>query len=122
MRIGVSEFKVLTGKKKVNKYGNKKTEYNGQTFDSRKEAQYARELDLLSKAQNDTQRVVKYETQVRYPLEVNGTKIATYVLDFKVEYADGRVEFVDVKGMRTGVYKLKKKLMLACHGIEITEV
>jgi hypothetical protein len=27
----------------------------------------------------------------------------------------------DSKGVRTPVYKLKKKLMLACHGIEIRE-
>ena len=29
---------------------------------------------------------------------------------------------MDVKGHRTEVYRLKKKLMLACFGIEIEEV
>ena len=28
----------------------------------------------------------------------------------------------DVKGVKTAVYKLKKRLMLAVHGIDITEV
>ena len=39
----------------------------------------------------------------------------TYTADFVVEYADGRVEVIDVKGMRTDVYKLKRKLLLSRH-------
>lgn len=35
-----------------------------------------------------------------------------YIADFLVKYSDGREEVVDVKGMRTDVYKLKKKLLL----------
>lgn len=33
-----------------------------------------------------------------------------YVADFKVTYADGRVEIIDCKGMKTEAYKIKKKL------------
>jgi hypothetical protein len=29
---------------------------------------------------------------------------------------------VDVKGVRTDVYRLKRKLLLACHGIGVVEV
>lgn len=108
-------------KTKQSKFGNKKTEYKGDMYDSKAEARYASELDTLKNARFEAERVVTYERQVRYPFEVNGVKIATYVLDFKVTYADGRVEHVDVKGMRTDVYKMKKKLMLACYGIEIIE-
>ncbi len=108
-------------KTKQNKYHNKKTDYKGEKYDSKAEAGYAAELDMLKNARFEAQRVVLWERQVRYPLVVNDVKIAVYVLDFKVTYGDGRVEHVDVKGMRTDVYKIKKKLMLACHGIEIIE-
>ncbi len=108
-------------KTKRNKFGNKKTDYKGEKYDSKAEAKYAAELDMLRNARFEAQRVVLWERQVRYPFVVNGVKIAVYVLDFKVTYADGHIEHVDVKGMRTDVYKMKKKLMLACHGIEIIE-
>lgn len=36
-----------------------------------------------------------------------------YYADFVVTYVDGHKEVVDVKGVRTDVYKLKKKLLLA---------
>lgn len=104
------------------KYGNKITEYDGRKYHSKKEAGYARELDMLSKARVDAQRVVSWLPQVKYRLEVNGVKIADYILDFKVEYADGRVEYVDVKGVRTGEYVMKKKLMKALFNIDIIEV
>lgn len=34
----------------------------------------------------------------------------TYVADFRVAYADGRVEVIDTKGFRTKEYRLKLKL------------
>lgn len=119
-------MRFITGNQPVfggqNKYGNKITEYNGKKYHSKKEADYAVELDMLLSARNDAQRVVKYETQVKYRLEVNGVLIASYILDFKVWYADGRVEYVDVKGVRTPVYAMKCKLMEAIHGIIIKEI
>lgn len=53
---------------------------------------------------------------------MNGKKICKYIADFRVTYADGRIEVVDVKGVRTGVYRLKKKLVEAQYGIIIIEV
>ena len=32
--------------------------------------------------------------------------------DFVVTYSDGHVEVIDVKGVRTDVYKLKRKMLL----------
>lgn len=104
------------------KYGNKKTEYNGRVYDSKKEAEYAEELDLCRKVRAKQDKVVHVEAQVPYQITVNGQKICKYILDFKVTYADGRVEYVDVKGVKTSVYRLKKKLMKACHDIDIKEV
>lgn len=104
------------------KYGNVKTPYNGRLYHSGKEADYARTLDQLRKARKKSERVVRVEPQVPYRLTVNGQLICKYYLDFKVTYADGRVEHIDVKGVVTDVYRLKRKLMKACHDIEIIEV
>jgi len=63
------------------------------------------------------------ELQVRFALEVNGQKICTYIADFRYEKenANGDWETIveDAKGVETPEFKLKKKLMKACLGIEI---
>ena len=107
---------------KGSKYGNIKTEYNGNSYMSKREANYAQQLDLLKKAKNKADQVVSYEVQVPYQIEINGKKICKYLADFRVLYADGRIEIVDVKGYRTAMYRLKKKLVEATYGIEIKEV
>ena len=45
----------------------------------------------------------------------------TYKADFSY-MQDGELKVLDAKGVKTDVYKLKKKLMLALLGIEIEEV
>lgn len=104
------------------KYGNIKTEYNGVVFMSKKEANFCMELDLRKKASKDHERVVSYEMQVPYKIVVNGKHICKYLADFRVLYADGHTEVIDVKGVRTNVYSMKKKLVEALYGIEIIEV
>jgi hypothetical protein len=99
------------------KYGNRKTTVDGITFDSAKEARRWNELRMLEKAGT----ITGLRRQIRFPLEVNGEHVCWYVSDFL--YQHGGKEIVeDVKGMRTDVYRLKKRLMLACHGIAISEV
>lgn len=108
--------------KRNNKYGAIKTEYNGRTFDSKKEAGYAEALDFCRKAKDPKDRVVDIEYQPPFKCVVNGKKICTYKADFRVKYADGREEVVDVKGKKTAVYSLKKKLVEALFDVEIKEV
>lgn len=105
-----------------NKFKAIKTEYRGKTFDSKKEANYALRLDVLKKSTDINQRVEKYECQVPFEITLNGIKICKYILDFRVTFTSGKVEFVDVKGVKTPVYKLKKKLVEAQYGILIKEV
>lgn len=45
-----------------------------------------------------------------------------YLLDFMVFYADGNIEYVDVKGVITAIYKLKKKQVEALYPIKIKEI
>lgn len=109
----------------MQKYKNKRTEYNGRTYDSQKEAQHAATLDMLKRAADPKERVVSWEPQPRFKLEVNGVPICAYVGDFQVTFGDGRVEIQDVKGEATEklpVFKLKKKLMQAVRGIEVVVI
>ena len=108
----------------MNKYGAKKTLYKGQMFDSKKEAEYAQFLELSKKARDKKDRVVSYESQVVYPIVINKIPVCKYIADFRVLYADGRIEIVDVKSAFTKklpVYRLKNKLMKAVYGIDLIE-
>ena len=101
------------------KYGNKKVVVQGIKFDSKWES----ERYLYIKSLERAGRVRNLELQVRFALEVNGQKICTYIADFRYEKenANGDWETIieDAKGVETPEFKLKKKLMKACLGIEI---
>lgn len=61
------------------------------------------------------------QLQVRFPITVNLMKICEYVCDFT--YWEGEEYVVaDVKGIKTPVYLLKKKLLYAIYGIEVREM
>lgn len=89
---------------------------DGRTFDSKAEARRYLELKKLQASGV----ISGLRLQVRFPLSVNGVTVGKYVADF-VYIRDGRRVVEDVKGMRTAVYKLKCRLMLAVFGIEILE-
>lgn len=101
------------------KYHNKKTVLNGIKFDSKKEAMRYRDLKLMEKAGE----IENLRLQVPYviiPKSKYGRAIK-YIADF-VYLKDG-VEIVeDTKGVKTPVYKLKKRLLAESHDIEIKEV
>jgi hypothetical protein len=121
-RISVAQYLATNPRQdRRSKYGNLKTEYKGYVYMSKKEAEYAMKLDFLMKASKISERVVSYEKQVPFQIIMNDIKICKYLADFKVFYADGRVEIIDVKGVRTQTYTLKKKLVEAQYGIKIIE-
>ncbi len=101
------------------KYKNHKVEVDGVTFASKAEASRYASLKLLVRVGG----IEGLELQPRFPLVVNGVKVATYVADFRYRVAaTGEVVVEDVKGVRTPVYRLKKKLLEALSGTKITEV
>lgn len=102
---------------KPSKYRNVKTTVDGITFDSAKEARRWNELRMLEKAGT----ITGLRRQVRFDLEANGRLICVYVCDFLYHHG-GKEVVEDVKGVRTDVYRLKKKMMLACYGIDVQEV
>jgi hypothetical protein len=101
------------------KYHNKKTEVHGISFDSKKEAARYQELLLLERAG----QIENLEIQPRLDLVVNNCKIGFYKGDFRYkDLATGNSVLEDVKGMKTPVYNLKRKLVKALYGIDIVEV
>jgi len=99
-----------------NKYGARKTIVDGITFDSKKEARRYSELKLLEKCG----KIEDLELHPRFDFVINGVKCGFYKADFR--YIENGFEIIeDVKGMRTPVYRIKKKLMKAIHDIDIFE-
>lgn len=92
---------------------------DGAKFQSELEATYYNRA-LVLKAAGE---IALIERSVRFEITVNGYFVCEYVLDFRITYSDGRVECVDVKSKPTltPIYRLKKKLVFACHGIELVE-
>lgn len=125
MNNKIPHFEVVIDSRRNNKFGAKKTEYNGHVYDSKHEAQVAMDLDLLMKEKDPADRIVKVTPHPpSYPLVVNGVKISSYTADFKVEYESGKVEIIDAKSGPTKKvegYRLRKKLMKALYDIDIIE-
>jgi uncharacterized protein DUF1064 len=107
-----------SGDMKRSKYLNKKQIIDGYKFDSQAEASYYSRLKLLEK----TGHITMLEIHPKFPIEVNGEKICTYIADFKYNDVRRGTIVADVKGMKTALYSLKKKLLRATHGIDIEEV
>ena len=101
---------------KTNKYGAIKQSYGGYSYHSKKEAQYAAELDWRIKAKE----VKSWTRQHRFDLRVNGELICKYYIDFRAELTDGTIEYIEVKGFETDVWRLKWKLTKAIFN-ELTE-
>ena len=101
--------------KPKSKYNAVKTEINGIIFDSKKEANYySYLLALKERGEIDNIKMqVEYLLQPSFIRE-NGEKVTNikYYADFVVTYKDGTTEVIDVKGLRTDVYKMKKKMLL----------
>jgi hypothetical protein len=127
---------------KAHKYRAKRTEVDGIKFASQKEARRYQELKLLERAGD----IRNLKLQPRYALcplvieradvrDVNlGTAsvrrcpVSNYVADFEYEQSDrgyGGVKWTlvveDSKGMKTDVYRLKKRWFEAQYGVAIRE-
>jgi|SRR5215467_978437 len=110
----------LAGYQKIaarSKYRSVKTEVDGIVFASRKEAERYGELKLLLKGGY----ISHLEMQVPFKVVINGRKICKYVADF-IYFENGDRIVEDVKGYKTAIYKLKRKLVEATHNVTIREI
>lgn len=135
----------MYNQKYVSKFRNVRQEYNGVRYDSKLEASYAMELDLQMKASNKSDRVKNWDRQFKIQINVAWGKkgvayltdedglslkakgirffhICNYYIDFVVEYCDGTIKYVEVKGFVTPVWQLKWKLTEAIFNIMHPEI
>jgi hypothetical protein len=103
----------------MSKYNNSKTVVDGISFDSQKEAARYQELKLFERAGevSNIERQVEYQLIPKQP----GERAVKYIADFRYKTKEGQLIVEDVKGYKTEVYKIKRKLMLYVHGIKIRE-
>jgi len=107
------------------KYGNTKVEDGGRTFDSKAEHRRWQYLVMLERAGQirELQLQVPFELIPGQAKPSGGRERPTlYLADFVYIDAEGRRVVEDVKGAVTPEFRLKRKLMLHVHGIEIQEV
>lgn len=87
------------------------------------EAARCDELHLMALAQPPLISELRAHPQERFDLTVNGVHVCNYMADFVYRDEEtGNTVCEDVKGFKTSEYRIKERLMLAVHGIEISEV
>ena len=117
----------------IKKYNKTKTNsYNGNVYDSCKEAGHARLLDRMV----EKGEIYNYEKQIKiefwviqtaFPIIVADPSIddrkkpgsfflKSYKVDFKVYHNDNTIEFQEVKGLVDPEWKMKWNLLEACFG------
>lgn len=101
----------------MNKFRAVRTEADGIWFDSKRESLRYLELKMLLRSGIISDLLLQKE----FPIVVNGVKICKYIADFSYLDQHGREVVEDAKGVRTPVYVLKSKLMIAVWGLRIVE-
>lgn len=98
---------------RYSKYRNKKVVVDGIEFDSKKEANRYKELKLLEKAGEIKDLELQKVFELIPSFKKNGKtyRKTTYKADFSYfDTKEGKYIVEDVKGFKTDIYKLKKKL------------
>lgn len=117
--------KLLSGNvKRRSKYGSTFAVENGIRFRSKAEANRYLGLRLLEQSGE----IQGLELQPTYKCTINGVLVCKYVADFRyftrpTNTKRGEYIVEDVKGHKTALYKLKKKLVEALYpGVVIVEI
>ena len=94
---------------RYNKFGNVKQTYDGYSYMSKAEADYAMELDLRLKAKDIKFWERQFKVAITNPK--SDKHICNYFLDFIIQHNDDSYELIEVKGYPTSTWMLKKKLL-----------
>lgn len=111
--------------KKPRKYQERKTEIDGITFDSAAEARRYVQLKMFEAAGEikDIEIQPKFVLQPAFKHGDQKVQAITYRADFRyTEVATDEQVVEDVKGMETEVFRLKAKMLLYQHHIEVKRV
>jgi len=129
IRMTEEEYKAFAGSGSETpprrKYGNVKATLDGINFDSEHERDRYAELKMLEKAGEIRELKLQPVFELIPAIREHGKTVqraVTYKADFSYHRVDGEYVVEDAKGLRTDVYKLKKKMFRYKYGIEIQEV
>lgn len=96
------------------KYGNQKVTVDGIKFDSKREASYYLYFKGLERAGT----ISDLQLQTKLDFKIDGKHIFFYRPDFEYNDEFGH-HYIDVKGVETPIFKLKKKIIEASYKIKI---
>lgn len=128
MRLTESQYKSFLNKSidyKQSKYKNKKVMCDGYKFDSKKERNYYLKFKAMQELGviRDLELQKEFVLQDKFKLNDKTRRKITYKADFSyISTKDGKLHVIDVKGFKTDVYRLKKKLFEKKFMIEIEEL
>lgn len=100
----------------MSKYRAVKTIVDNIVFDSKSEAARYTKLKMLFRAK----QIFALELQPKLTFKIDGKLMFTYRADFAYFEGEKRV-IEDVKGYKTPVYRLKKKIIEAAYKVQIRE-
>lgn len=103
------------------KYRNQPVVVDGHKFSSKAEARRYGELKLMERAGE----IRGLELQPKFTFEHQGVRLGSYKADFAyfLSHSPQRIiEDVKSPASKTQAYQLRKRMMLAFHGIEVREV
>ena len=113
----------------MNKFGAKRTEYKGKTFDSKAECERFIYLNHLQQKGKISDLVWQKKFLLIPAQRVDGVVVERptyYIADFVYTDSHGKTVVEDVKGSKSGavwnLYVIKRKLMLQVWGIRVREV
>jgi len=127
MKLTENQYKSTFGIKtsKESKYKNKKVMCDGFEFDSKKEKNYYLKLKAMEEMGliKDLELQKEFILQDKFKLNNKTRRKITYKADFcYISTEDDKLHVVDIKGFKTEVYKLKKKLFEYKYQIELEEL
>lgn len=116
-RMSAKEYRAGAAKAKPRKYRNEPITVDGIRFDSKREAAYYGEL----KQREKLGEVSAVDLQTPFAITgPDGLLITTYKADFCFwDHVADRFRVVDVKGVETKEFRIKKRLMKSLKGIDV---
>ena len=97
---------------RFNKYGAKRTEFNGKIYDSKYEASVASDLELRKKAKDIKDYHAQYKiVAVAYAEYGSEAFKVNHKVDFRIHHNDGSYELVEAKGVETADYRFRRKCL-----------
>ena len=106
----------MTYTQRFTKYRAKRTEYNGEVYDSKLEAGVGYQLDMRLRA-GEIAAVERQFQVVCVPYTKDGRPMPTlavrHKIDFRITHHDQTYELIEAKGLELGDYKMRRKWLEA---------